>query len=132
MFVSIMPSVIPSFTRQKTKSEKELETEKSWNGSDKVWLVHQSGFSSGAVSSKPKDAEEEEGGGVDVTLDHGGQVIEKIDQVSIEKVCVLCISLIALFIYYVLFITLTLPQPINTTLNMALPEADLEVRQTTA
>lgn len=84
MFVSITPCIFPSFPRQQTKSEKELETEKSWNGSDKVWLVHQSGFSSGAVS-KPKDLKKESGE-VDVKLDHGGQVVEKIDEVSVEKV----------------------------------------------
>lgn len=80
-----MPCIFPSFPQQQTKSEKELETDKSWNGSDKVWLVHQSGFSSGAVS-KSKDVDEKSSGEVDIKLDHGGQVIEKIDEVSVEKV----------------------------------------------
>ena len=74
--------------------EEEEDAEKSWTGSDKVWLVHKSGFSSGAVSkskdSVVEDEEQEESGEVDVKLDHGGQVIEKIDGSSVEKVCCFC------------------------------------------
>ena len=72
------------------KSIEEDESENSWTNSDKVWVVHKSGFSSGAVSkSKDQVEQEEESGDVDVKLDHGGQVIEKIDGSSVEKVCLL-------------------------------------------
>ena len=75
--------------------EEDEGSEKSWTGSDKVWVVHKSGFSSGAVSKSKdnveEDKEQEESGEVDVKLDHGGQVIEKIDGSSVEKVCILLI-----------------------------------------
>ncbi|XP_066916654.1 unconventional myosin-XVIIIa-like [Clytia hemisphaerica] len=68
------------------------ESEKQWTGADKVWLVHKSGFSSGALSKTSnenhdgdKDDENDEGG-VDIKLDHGGEVIQKIDESSLEKV----------------------------------------------
>ena len=62
------------------------ESEKQWTGSDKVWLVHKSGFSSGALSKTTNENEDENEEGVDVKLDHGGEVIQKIDESSLEKV----------------------------------------------
>ena len=74
----------------------ETDTDKDWTGSDKVWVVHKSGFSSGAVSKslendleEKEKANEESADGVDVKLDHGGHVIKKIDGSSVEKVCMI-------------------------------------------
>ena len=54
-------------------------------GSDKVWLVHKSGFSAGNVS-KTKDGDTGEVKSIDIKLDHGGHVIDKVDENVVEKV----------------------------------------------
>lgn len=68
---------------QKNKAESETVNESSWRDSEKVWLVHQGGYSAGLLY-KQKNADGETYS-CKVKLDHGGEVVE-VEEDAVEKV----------------------------------------------
>ncbi|KAL3858074.1 hypothetical protein ACJMK2_012688 [Sinanodonta woodiana] len=63
------------------RSETEVESEKSWMESERMWLVHKGGFTSAALLKIDGTLPE---GRVKIRLDHGGEIIE-VDEDDIEK-----------------------------------------------
>lgn len=67
---------------KKNKAESETVNESSWRDSEKVWLVHQGGYSAGLLY-KQKNADGETYS-CKVKLDHGGEVVE-VEEDAVEK-----------------------------------------------
>ncbi|KAK3595793.1 hypothetical protein CHS0354_025430 [Potamilus streckersoni] len=63
------------------RSETEVQSEKSWMESERMWLVHKGGFASAALLKMDGTLPE---GRVKIRLDHGGEIIE-VDEDDIEK-----------------------------------------------
>ena len=66
------------------RSETEVQSEKEWMESEKVWLVHKGGFASACVL-KGNGMSVLPEGRVKIKLDHGGDTLE-VDEDDVEKV----------------------------------------------